>query len=241
MISKTCYLTTLVIALLSVSFGSIPHSLAQNTRERNRSTSGTVIFKPPKDKAPKTTSAAGTRDGHTCISNSFPILPQTNYGLTISGRPEFLIYKPKTSDKRMLFSLKNEDGEQVYQTFLPLPSETGIVAINMPSEAPELLANKKYKWTMAIICGKTLKPDSPIIEGWIQRIPESSTLSAKLQASTPFERIVLYGENGIWYDMVSNLNKLRQASLENQTLTKAWEQLLKDNGLQIVQSIPLLK
>lgn len=244
---KIC-LAALTIGLISGAIAPIPNSLAQSKRDSNRSTSRTIVFKPPKDGAPKITNGAATRDGKTCLSDSsqnkrltVAILPQTHYGLTISSRPEFLLYKTKTSAKQMLFSLKNEEGEQIYQAFLPLPAETGVVAIDMPSDAPELTINKKYKWTMAIICGKTLRPDSPTIEGWIQRIPKSQALTAQLQTSTPFDQIALYGENGIWYDMVSNLNRLRQASPENQALTKAWEQLLKDNGLQAIEPISLLK
>jgi Domain of Unknown Function (DUF928) len=247
MISKIC-LTALTIGLVSGVIVPIPSTLAQSQNGFNRSSAKPIVFKPPKDRAPKNTNGAATRDGKTCLSDSsqtgkltVPILPRSHYGLTLSSRPEFLVYKTKTTAKQMLFSLRSEDGEQVYQAFLPLPAETGVVSINMPGDAPELAANKKYKWTMAIICGKALRPDSPTIEGWIQYMPKSPALSAKLQASTPFDRIVLYGENGIWYDMVSDLNKLRRASPENQSLTKVWEQLLQDNGLQAIEPISLLK
>jgi Domain of Unknown Function (DUF928) len=247
MIPKIC-LAALTIGLISGVLAPIPFSLAQSQRGFNRPSARPIVFKPPKDGAPKNTNGAATRDGKTCLSDSsqtgkltVPILPRSHYGLTLSSRPEFLIYKIKTSAKQMLFSLKSEDGEQVYQAFLPLPSETGVVSINMPDDAPELAANKKYKWTMAIICGKALRPDSPTIEGWIQYIPKSPALSAKLQASTPFDRIVVYGENGIWYDMVSSLNRLRHTSPENQTLKRAWEQLLQDNGLQAVEPISFIQ
>lgn len=247
MIHKVC-LAALTIGLIAVPLAPIPFSMAQSQRGFNRPSSKPIVFKPPKDGAPKTTNGAATRDGKTCLSDpsqegklTVPILPQTHYGLTLSSRPELLVYKTKTSAKQMLFSLKSEEGEQVFQAFMPLPTETGVVSINIPKEAPELIANKKYKWTMAIICGKALRPDSPTIEGWIQHIPKSPTLSAKLQASTPFDRIVLYGENGIWYDMVSDLNRLRRASPENETLTRAWERLLQDNGLQAVEPISFIK
>ena len=149
------------------------------------------------------------------------------------------IYKNKTSAKQMLFSLRDDAGEQIYQTFLPVPSVSGVVAISMPEEAPELTVNKKYKWTVAIICGKSLRPDSPTIEGWIQRVPESSSLTSKLQSANPLEKIALYGENGLWYDLVSSLNKLRIASPSDQYLSKAWEELIKDNGIKSIERTSL--
>ena len=205
-----------------------------------------VVFKPPSGSAPKTTTGAATRDIGSCLRDSssdskktMAILPQSRYGLTIASHPELLIYKNKTSAKQMLFSLRDDAGEQVYQTFLPVPSVSGVVAISMPEEAPELTVNKKYKWTVAIICGKSLRPDSPTIEGWIQRVPESSSLTSKLQSANPLEKIALYGENGLWYDLVSSLNKLRIASPSDQYLSKAWEELIKDNGIKSVERTSL--
>jgi hypothetical protein len=109
----------------------------------------------------------------------------------------------------------------------------------MPEQAPELMVNKKYKWTVAIICGKSLRPDSPIIEGWIQRVPEPSSLTSKLQSADPLEKIALYGENGLWYDLVSSLNKLKIASPDDQYLSKTWDQLIKDNGIKSVERTSL--
>lgn len=208
-----------------------------------------ISFKPPKQGTPRTTTGAATRDGKTCLNDlsksdiqTIAILPQSNFGLTVSSHPEFLIYKAQTSAKQMLFSLKSDDGELVYQSFLPFPSETGIVAIKMPSDAPELVANKTYKWTMVFICGKSLRPDSPAIEGWIQRTPKSPTLASKLQSSSPLEKVALYGEHGIWYDMVSDLHRLRrEKSADVQVISKTWGKLLKDQGIQPVEPIARIK
>ena len=219
-----------VIAVPMVLSSAAP-SLAQSKK---------VVFKPPVVSAPKTTTGAATRDVGSCLRDSssdtrkaMAILPQSQYGLTIASRPELLIYKNKTSAKQILFSLKDDSGEQIYQTFLSVPPVSGVLAIAMPEQAPELMVNKKYKWTVAVICGKSLRPDSPTIQGWIQRVPESSALASKLQIANPLEKIVLYGENGLWYDLVSSLNKLRIASPSDQYLSKAWEELIKDNGIKI--------
>lgn len=222
---------TLTITLLSLTFGSIPHSLAKGKK---------IVFNPPTSGAPKDTTGAATRDGQTCLNSSsqttkqvVPILPPSNYGLTISSRPEYLIYKDKISAKQMLFSLKDENGEQIYQTFLELPSEAGIFNIKIPSESPELVVNKKYHWIMVFVCGKSLRPDSPNIEGWVQRIPKSQDLEAKLQSSSAFDRLIIYGEKGIWYDLVSDLNRLRLDSPGNQALLQDWESLLKSQNLKL--------
>ncbi len=239
---KIC-LTCLAFVLLPLSVVSL------DSNSFAKPTSDSISFIPPKQGTPKTTTGAATRDGKTCLNDlskadvqTGAILPQSSFGLTISSRPEFLIYKAQTAAKQMLFSLKSDDGELVYQTFLPFPSEAGIVAIKMPNDAPELVANKTYKWTMVVSCGKFLRPDSPAIEGWIQRTTKSPTLASRLQSSSPLEKVALYGENGIWYDMVSDLNRLRRGkSPDIQVITKAWEKLLKDQGLQSVEPIARVK
>jgi hypothetical protein len=204
-------------------------------------TAQTINFKPPNGGAPKTTTGAATRDLNCLSRETLPILPQSNYGLTISNRPELLIYKSKTSAKQMFLSLESEDGQDSYQTFLPLPSENGLVSINFPSDAPDLVVNKKYKWTIAFICGKILKPDSPTISGWIQHIPESQMLAIKLKAAKPTDRVILYGENSLWYDMINELHRLKKLSPNDQTLSKAWDKLLKDHVVQLSTSISLSK
>jgi hypothetical protein len=237
-----------IIGLMPILFGPSTFSQAQTPKIPNRGSNKAIIFKPPKEGVPKSTNGAATRDGKTCLSdstqngkNTIPILPQNRYGLTLSARPEFLIYKATSPAKEILFSLQSEDDVQVYQAFLPLPTATGVVSIRMPNDAPELIENNKYRWTMAIICGKTLRPDSPTIGGWIQRIPKSPLLSAQLKTATLLDQVALYGENGIWYDMVSTLNKLQRTSPDNQVLSKVWNQLLKDNGMQEIEAPPLNK
>jgi hypothetical protein len=234
MISKA-YLSILTAILVPLAFA--PETMVAQT----------INFKPPTSGAPKTTTGAATRD-QSCLFDSvqptkktLPILPQSNYGLTISSRPDLLIFKTKSTAKQMFLSLESEDGEQVYQTFLPLSSEVGFVSINFPSQAPDLIVNKKYKWTMTFICGKALRPDSPAIAGWIQRTPQSQTLIAKLKAASSIDRVVIYGENGIWYDMINELNRLQKQTPNNQTLSKAWDKLLKDHVVQSSQSFTLVK
>jgi hypothetical protein len=201
----------------------------------------TINFKPPSSGAPKTTTGAATRDRNCLSKETLPILPQSNYGLTISNRPELLIFKSKTSAKQIFLSFESEDGQDFYQTFLPLPSENGLVSINFPNDAPELVVNKKYKWTIAFICGKVLKPDSPTISGWIQHIPKSQMLATKLKAAKPMDRVLLYGENGIWYDMINELHQIQKLSPNDQTISKAWDKLLKDHVVQLSTSISLSK
>lgn len=223
---KICF-TALAIGLILESALSAPSSLAGKK----------VIFKPPTTPAPRTTVGGATRGGKCGDIASqtnlgiTPILPQTHHGLTLAPRPTFLVYFPTSSSKQIFFSIKSEDGEQEYQTYLPTPSETRIVAIQLPNVAPDLIVDKKYKWSLSMVCGLALRPSDPTVGGWVQRIATPQELSAQLKTSNPIAQITLYGEQGIWYDMISSLLALRKPS-DNQALNSIWEQLLSEQGLQ---------
>lgn len=220
--TKTCF-STLVAALIPLAFLS-DVAIAQQ-----------VTFNPPNGGAPKTTTGAATRDASCLVDaasqtkKALPVLPKSNYGLTFSSRPELLILKTKSTAKQVFFSLESEDGENVHQGFLPLPVVNGSIAINFPSQAPDLPVNSKYKWTVTFICGKALRADSPSISGWIKRVPRSQPIMAKLSVATPLERVAIYGENGIWYDMINELNQLKNLAPNNPNISKTWEKLLKDH------------
>lgn len=251
MLNKTCLIAAAILPI-SVATVAIPSSLAQSQRQGTRLPAKAIVFQPPREGAPKATTGAATRNGGACASHAslsldrsqgaiaLPILPQTQYGLTIADRPTFLAYvPPETSAKQMFFSLKSEDGNQIYQTFMPLTADKGVVAISLPSEAPELALDRNYKWSMAIVCGQALRPDSPRIEGWVKRIPKSSEISTRLPTLAPLDRVALYGRYGIWYDMMGDLNSLRRTSPNDKVIDRTWQQLLNDNGLKEVVSISL--
>jgi hypothetical protein len=61
-------------------------------------------------------------------------------------------------------------------------------------------------------------------------------LTTKLKSASPVDRIVIYGENGIWYDMIKELNRLQKQNPSNQTLSKAWNKLIKDHVVQSSES-----
>jgi len=71
--------------------------------------------------------------------------------------------------QQVFFSLRGENNETLYQGFLPVDAQTNTVRVNYQSlgnlqEAPSYQA---YQWSMAIICGQALRPDSPVFQGML--------------------------------------------------------------------------
>lgn len=207
-----------------------------------------VTFDPPKDGAPTKTEGAASRNGGICHQNSkalhqsiIPLLPANHYGLTVAEHPTFFVYVPQTSAQKALFVLKDEKEDYYYQKTVPIPRTAGIVSFKLPTDAPVIEIGKGYKWSFVIICGESLEPDSPGVEGRIQRIELNPALSNQLEKLSLLERAASYGKDGIWYDTLTSLAELRRSQSNDVTLAANWEELLKAVGLEAIASEPLLQ
>lgn len=205
-----------------------------------------VTFKPPKDGMPDET-AEGASRGNDCSQNAIalaecviPLVPPTQNRLTVTERPTFFIYVPQTSAKEIFFGLIDEKNNFHYQTKIPISNQTGIVAFTLPEQASPLELGQKYRWTFILMEGQTLKPDSPGVRGEIQRVQLTTELMSQLQNKSLLERAALYGENGIWYDILTTLAQARREQPSNSTLSTAWQQLLNSVGLDAIATQPLL-
>jgi Domain of Unknown Function (DUF928) len=201
-----------------------------------------VTFRPPAGDAPKTSSGGASRDGSSCglasKSNKgtpiTPLMPTANIGLTMAERPTIMVYLPATSAKKAFFSIQDEDTNQHYQTTLYLPQEAGVMEVSLPDSAPALKTGKNYKWSLVMICSEDLEPDSPSVSGWIRRVQGYRALTASL------ESVSQLAKDGVWYDSLSTLAKLRRSQPNDQNLTASWQQLLNSAGLEAIAQEPLV-
>jgi hypothetical protein len=92
-----------------------------------------------------------------------------------------------------------------------------------------------------MMCGETIRPDNPTVEGRIQRIAPNPALSSQLKSLSAVERAALYGKNGIWYDTLTSLAQQRRSQPKDSTLAATWEKLLKSVGLEAIATKPLLQ
>ncbi len=220
---------TLLIVLSSITSWSTPGIAAK------------VTFKPPGDRAPKTSSGAASRDVSACIANQIgmavtPLLPTTNIGLTIAERPTVFVYLPQTNAKKAFFSIQDEASNHIYQSNVSLPQKPGVMEVKLPESAPELKIGKNYKWSLVIICTADLEPDSPFVSGWVRRVKAHPVNS---QTAT-LESASLLAQTGIWYDTLSTLAQLRRNQPNNQAASASWQELLKSVGLNAIASKPLI-
>lgn len=239
---------TLLASLFSLSFGLVNHLPTQAQEAPKKATGAfNITFEPPNESQPKVTKGGASR-GSQCEIDSLdgvkpfaPILPTTNNGLTTASHPTLLVHIPPTSARTVFLSLQDENEEEVYQTILPIGYQSGVMNLDIPKEAPALETGKIYKWSFALMCDDKLRPDSPIVQGFIKRIELEPQLANQLETATPLEMAALYGKAGIWYDTVAILANLRQAQPQNEDLTTAWNNLLNSVGLEQVVKAELVE
>ena len=204
-----------------------------------------VTFTPPPDNAaPQQAGAGASRSGELCGTEasdlktaSLPLtllLPEGNYGRTLSARPTILVYVPENGAREALFALKNKDKDVVYTTTVGLSQKAEIVYIQIPENAPALEVGETYKWYFAVNCEGSLRPIDPV-EGSIKRVSQESAA----EGANPLETAKSYGAAGIWYDTVAILAKLRKSQPADEEIAKHWQELLGSVGLEELQTVSL--
>jgi hypothetical protein len=116
-----------------------------------------------------------------------------------------------------------------------------VIGVKLPASAPALEVGKNYKWSLVMVCGGELEPDSPGVEGWVRRVAPTPTLKSQKQLEVSLESASELAKAGIWYDALSALAQLRQAQPENLALSAHWKELLESVKLDAIATEPLIK
>ena len=264
--NKSLKLLLAVTALFGLGF---PLETLAKPARRNFSSSelARITFVPSSDR-PRPTSRTGggaSRDAKMCPSAANPsgadpktvsrkpltlVVPLNYEALTTDERPTLLAYIPQStdypaSDERqgmLLLKTAQESIDEAYRKLISLPNSGGIVQIPIPEDAPPLVIGQEYEWILTISCrsGGLFPPGSPTDSAIIKRVALDNALAVQLEGQTPSRQAELLGQNGIWYDTISNLAKARQEQLDDFELNQSWQNILTTMGLQSVSTAPLL-
>lgn len=211
-----------------------------------QSTQFKVTFDPPAEDMPKRTTGGASRTISQCVNQleygDIPfsaLLPASTQGLTAASHPTILAYLPETDAQKVFFSWREENNQDHYQAILPIANRGGIISLNLPENAPPLEVGKNYQWAIAIMCDDRLQPDSPMVQGQVQRVELASAIESRLDNDISLNNAALYGETGLWYEMLATLAQLKIAQPNNQDLALNWSNLLSSVGLAEVAEAPL--
>ncbi|MEM7795289.1 MAG: DUF928 domain-containing protein [Cyanobacteria bacterium P01_C01_bin.118] len=227
------YIATSLILSTALGILSNTKTTAQTFQETQEIQSDWSFWPTDDDKAPKRTVSGATR-GNCSNEQVTALLPSSQYGLTRKSHPEILVATSADGPSQALFSVQSAD-DYYYETYVDLPEAIGIVSIALPLEAPPLMENSLYQWSLILMCNHRLRPDSPSLQGWIQTQP-TDTASPNLT----LEQAALYRDEHLWYDMIALLAELQVQYPENSTIHQAWHSILTSIDLAAVIDAPIL-
>jgi hypothetical protein len=149
---------------------------------------------------------------------------------------------PPIPATKAAFSLKDQNNNDIYQTNLAISDQQGIVSVEIPKDTPPLKVGQTYRWSFGVICNAETnqEPKVVFVTGEIKRTEPDATLTAKLHAAKPLEQAKIYAENGIWFESLATLAKLRQTQPTDSNLTQEWKQLLESVGLETIANQPFV-
>jgi Domain of Unknown Function (DUF928) len=218
------------IAVAQVKNEPLPNTVGRPTRTIQ---SGTRIrLNLPPLGAPGRRIHDATR-GLSCLARSQrlkALLPKSNVGLTTVANPTLYVFIPQNSAAEMELAIQDENDQIIYQQKYQPSIKAGIVGLNLPPNS--LAVGKTYRWNLSIICDSEDRSLDQIIQGTIKRV-ENPSLMKKLEQATPYERLHLYAEAGIWYDALDTLARLRYSNPNNLQLKANWEDLLTAPGVEL--------
>lgn len=186
--------------------------------------------------APERTASGGRRDDSCIEAQALPataLVPQNNLGTTVSETPTLFFYIPQAKTKTAEFVLMDNQGNEFFQTKIALPSQSGVMKLNVPSTV-KLEENKIYRWEFSIICSTQDRTGDSYIQGTLQRTPLSRELKTQLEAAKPLQQAELFAKAKIWQESLAIAAELRS------TNPKAWEELLQSVGLGAIASQPFI-
>lgn len=165
------------------------------------------------------------------------------WGLTTDDYPTFRFFVPykKSSITQMEFVIQDKSqkrSQTIYRTQLNKPEQPGIIKVStkgaiQPLQTSKTKHQKIYNWFLKvkIKCGSEQPEQLQTVEGWIERIKPSSTLTESLDKATPIQQAAIYAKNGIWQNALNVLAEARIAKPQDTALLTAWTNLLKSEQL----------
>jgi hypothetical protein len=150
------------------------------------------------------------------------------WGRTIAAHPTLWFYVPYQAGELQFakFVVLDENQQLVTPSpvILTLKDTPGIVSVRLPMP---LSIDQSYRWYFSIVCSTEKPSRNPGVRGWIERVEPSQELQAALRSTDTALAYRAYAEQGIWYDMVTDLMKQRQSRPKDSELQADWLGLLE--------------
>ena len=191
-----------------------------------------LVYKPPLRGAPAGRVGGGTRGATERESFSLQVLVPDHAALTISDQPNLYWYISKhTTYPVELTVIEKNAVKPLIETTIRVTDKGGIQVIRLADYGIHLRENVQYKWFVALLMDAEQRSKDILAGGIITLVDASPSLKAKLAAADRNDALSIYAEEGLWYDALSAISGMIDASPDNRELRRARASLLEQIGL----------
>ena len=189
--------------------------------------------------------SGGTRS--ECMAGSAPVValsPVTNVGETVSANPSIYFMVPETESAYPLeFSLRDSEGNRLYEKSLNTHENQGVVGIQLPLQTLE--ANQDHRWYLSVVCDAQDPSQNDVLSGWLRQVEPEFAIDTSLDEAlfkdidTSLELALGYQEAGLWTDAIATVVELREQYPTDVRVRRSWDQLLYALEVDVVVEVPI--
>jgi hypothetical protein len=165
------------------------------------------LYQLPKVGKPRGRVGGGRRGTIVEVPDVYTLVPD-HVGYTASAQPTLYWYLADKAKGDILFELTLIDDSSIDPLIdkrLSAPSKAGLQAVDLHDYGVQLEPGREYEWSVALVPDPKDRSKDVVASGWIERQPEPEGLSSALAQAGPDQAAKVYGQQGLWYDMLGAL------------------------------------
>lgn len=196
----------------------------------SKNTGKILIYKPPLRRAPGGRVGGGTRDGGDAVPG-VEVLAPDHVGLTVQEQPTLYWYLSSVTPLPIVFTVNDESAvKPLLEQKISAPTRPGIQRVRLSDYAVKLETGKRYRWFVTVVANPNGRSKDSLAGGFIERA-DSAALSAEMAGLNQEETFRVYAESGVWYDALSTVSQMIDASPDEPFLHAQRAALLEQVGL----------
>jgi hypothetical protein len=238
---------SLGIILPVISTAHVAIAQGQDILRLADSYSARIGFVPPADDgAPRSTRSGASRRPFPQTCGTLPLLPENGLGLTTDEQFSLYAYFAKGSTvNKVMINVTSADQSEYYETSVNLPVDKfaekgGVIKVEPTETLPTLKTDEEYSWSIVLMCDGQIdpRPDSPVLTGAVKRV--APILTAQSGDISLMEQAKMYGDAGVWHNLLSTLALMRIETPENEQAKEHWTEVLASVGLDNIADADLV-
>lgn len=195
------------------------------------------IYKPPLRGVPTGRVGGGTRGapGGPDRLVVLAVLAPDHIGLTTQEQPSLYWYisQPTTAVIELTVA-ENQAVNPMLEKRINSPSQAGVQRIRLADYGVRLKPGIVYRWYITVVPDPNIRSKDILAGGLIERAEPSANLRTQLAQQGPAQAPIAYAEEGIWYDALSAISEMIDATPNDSALHAQRASLLEQVRLQEV-------